>query len=703
MSLVDPSLLCNWIIFRDGRLQIQSGKVDIGQRISTALVQIVHEELTIPYSQIDVAPVRTGQSPDEGITSGSNSIEQSGHAIRCAAATLRCALIAVAARQTGTEPQDWHVEHGSLCLPATNHRIPIADLAAYLDPSTVVDPNVVFRVVDSENGPGPGMRGMAELVNGSFTFVHDLEMPGMQHARAIRPPNVNARLRSDETALEKWLEKDQRLIRDGSFLAITGPKEWPVVRAAGRLAAACNWDMCDGLPEIDVFSKLTAETAIRMPVVDSTPSNGSLPEPLLNPTAMARYERPYQLHGALGPSAALAEWNGVVLKIFCHSQGIYPLRDSIADSLGLDPSHVVITHVFGAGCYGHNGADDAAFEAALIAMQTPGVPILLKWTREDEHRWEPFAPAMAVELAAQIKVGKIGAYSAEVFSDTHRGRPRPGPDRAGPGKLLANRFRADPVGPPTAQPNLARHGGMHRNLDPIYDIPRKQFVKNLVTGLPHRTSAMRCLGAALNIFGLESFMDELALQSGIEPTAFRRAHLSDSRALAVLDELDLQVSRLPALTAQGGRGQAYAQYKNQMTRVGVSVDLAVDDHGRVRLLHAVIVADAGRVVDFEGLKAQLEGGFVQAASWALYEQVHWDRDGIVSKDWDSYPVIRFDNIPKIDVTVMNRGHEKSVGAGEASPGPTIAAIANAIFDATGLRMRRMPFTPDMILTRAIED
>ena len=579
----------------------------------------------------------------------------------------------------------------------------MADLAGQIDPSILVDPHVGFRTVDRSDSPAPTMRGMTELVNGRFTFVHDLEERGMLHARVIRPPHANARLGTfDETALLQLADKGQRLIRDGSFLAIAGPQEWPVVKAAARLANACNWDTGDGLPELDVFARLTADGATRLPVIDSTPHDGPLPDRLPNPTATARYERPYQLHGALGPSAALATWTGEMLTIQSHSQGIYPLRDSIADSLVLDPAQVVITHVPGSGCYGHNGADDAAFEAGLIAMQIPDTPILLKWTREDEHGWEPFAPAMAVDLAARLSDGRISAYSAEVFSDTHRGRPRQGANRSGPKKLLANRFRADPIGPPAAQPNMARHGGMHRNLDPIYAIPHKRFVKNLVTNLPHRTSAMRCLGAALNVFGLESFIDELAQQAAMDPTGFRRAHLADPQAVAVLDELDRQVSVLPPLPPTGGRGMAYAQYKNLMTRVGVSVDLSVDDRAQVRLLRAVIVADAGRVVDIEGLKAQLEGGFVQAASWALYEEVRWDRDGILSMDWNSYPVIRFDNIPTIDVTVLDHADAKSVGAGEASPGPSIAAIANAIFSATGLRMRRMPFTPDMILRRANE-
>ena len=350
----------------------------------------------------------------------------------------------------------------------------------------------------------------------------------------------------------------------------------------------------------------------------------------------------------------------------------------------------------------HNGADDAALEAALVAVAIPGKPILLKWTREDEHGWEPYAPAMAVDLAATLNGGRIATLSGEVFSDTHGARPRAGLNRAGPARLLANRFRGNPIAPNRAQPNMGHHAGMHRNLDPIYDIPTKRLVKNLVVDLPHRTSAMRTLGAAANIFAIESFVDEIARNQQAEPFAFRRAHLRDPRAVAVLDALEKNTKKLPALLDNCGRGIAYAQYKNHMTRVGICVDIEINDRAEIRLTHALMVADSGRVVDAQGLTAQLEGGFIQAASWSLYETVSWDRDGIQSRDWDSYPVIRFDNIPSIEVDLLDYPDEESVGAGEASPGPTIAAIANAIFDATELRMRRMPFTPDAIQRRAIE-
>ncbi len=528
----------------------------------------------------------------------------------------------------------------------------------------------------------------------------------MVHARVVRPPHARATLQdvnADTTA--KLRDEGVTVIRDGSFLAVAGPGEWAVVRAASRASPApAHGILGEGLPEGDIFEMLDPANAERFPVIDGTPEVGPVPAP----HRRCRPSRPV----ANGPTRCTARlpprrpWrNGATarhLPCTSHSQGIYPLRAAIADSLGLDPGQVDITHVPGAGCYGHNGADDAAFEAALVAMALADTPVLLKWSREDEHGWEPYAPAMAVALAARLSEGRVAAYSAEAMSDTHRGRPRPGPNRAGPAKLLANRLRPDPMEPYLAPPNMGNHAGMHRNLDPVYSFPERRLVKNLVRGLPHRTSAMRCLGAAANIFALESFMDELAETAGADPFAFRAAQHDDPRAGAVLAELERQVQARPPLPDDRGRGIAYAQYKNQMTRVGVAVELSVTEQAEVRHHHALIVADAGRVIDADGLTAQREGGFIQAASWALYEEVTWDREGITSRDWDSYPVIRFDNIPEIEVTLLEQAGTKPVGAGEASPGPTIAAIANAVHDCIGIRLRRMPFTPDAITRAALE-
>ncbi len=695
MSLAAHPRVADWIGRSGDRLVIRTGKVDIGQRISTALAQIAEDELSVPQAQIEVRAARTDDGPDEGITSGSNSIEQSGHAVRAAAATLRRALVQLALRRWGGWPQDWALENGSLVGPRANRPLPILDLLADIDPDLAVDPEAVV-LAPRDAPPRAPMRGLAEMVRGRFVYIQDLEVPGMWHARVVRPPHARARLArlpGDEAG--RLEAENMALLRDGSFLAVAGPDEWAVIRAAGRLRLACDWDEGDGLPTGDPFEQLRAENAQRLPVVAGSPRNTPVPLPLSTPDHAARYERPYTMHGALAPSAALALWSGGRLTIDTHSQGIHPLRLSIADSLGLERSAVTLRHVPGSGCYGHNGADDAAFEAALVARALPDRPILLKWSREDEHAWEPYGPPMAVELAATMAQGRIVGLSAEAISDTHRGRPRPGRERAGPAKLLANHFRAAPIGPQPAAPNMNAHGGMHRNLTPVYDISETRLVKNLVGNIAHRTSALRCLGAAANVFALESFVDEVARAEEVDPLAFRRGMLSDPRGVAVLDALARGLAARPLAAA--GRGIGYAQYKGAMARVAVAIDLDVDDAARVQLRHALIVADAGRVVDLDGLGAQLEGGLIQGASWALHERVEWDRGGILSRDWDSYPVIRFDNIPAVDVQIIDRPEEVSVGAGEASPGPTLAAIANAIFDATGLRLRRLPFRPDEIM------
>ncbi|MDA9865120.1 molybdopterin-dependent oxidoreductase [bacterium] len=699
MSLASYPLVSDWISLNDGRLTVRTGKVDIGQRITTALVQIAHEELTVPFDEIEVETLRTDCGLNEGMTSGSNSLEQSGHALRCATATLRVWLASRAASLHGGKAEDWQISGGDLHLPATNHKISVVDLMGTAVCDVKVDPDAQPRVLEDTSAPKPAMRGLRDMVQGQFAYIYDLDVPGLQHARLVRPPHAYASLvEIPKTARQKLDVAGLKLIQDGSFIAVLGPQEWPVVKVAERLAALCVWDEGGGLPETDVFAHLVAKNAQSFRVIDGKPTEEPLPDAVDAPDFSACFERPYQLHGSMAPSAAMAIWQDDVLTIHSQSQGIYILRDSIVDSLGLDPEQVDITHVHGAGCYGHTGADDASFDAALIAMARPSEPILLKWTRAQEHAWEPFAPAMAVNVAAKTASGQINVYAADVFSDTHGGRPRMGANRAGPARLLSNRYRADPVGAYVPVPAMGKQAGIHRNLEPVYNFPDTRLTKNLVKGLPHRTSALRCLGGAANIFALESFMDELAEREGIDAFALRRGYLTDARCLAVLDELERQVLDLPE---NDGRGIAYAQYKNSMTRVGICVDIDVSDLAEILLKRVTIVADAGRVIDVDGVTAQLEGGVVQAASWALYEQVQWDRDGIISRDWDSYPVIRFDNIPKFNVTVLHQPSEKSVGAGEASPGPTIAAIANAIFDATGIRMRRMPFTTEAIRETAL--
>lgn len=704
MSLDQSPYVKQWLQMEDGKVVVKTGKVDIGQRISTALMQIVSEELTLPYDRIKIASVRTGTSPDEGITSGSNSVEHSGKALRLASATLRAWLLGQL-MDAADDPGDWHLHEGTFRQDGRNAGHDIVGLMDLHDFSELkVDSQAIVSLAKATM-PQPPMRGLQDMVAGKFIYVHDIDVPNMLHARVIRAPHARARLLTvDEAVVLRLKSEGISVVRDGAFIAVAGPKEWPVVQAALRLGVACDWDQNGGLPEEDVYERLAPEHANdRLLVVSGLPvAEAPIPQELSNPHYKARFERPYLMHAALAPSAAFARWQGGVLHITCHSQGIYPLRESIAGSLDLALEQVVITHAPGSGCYGHNGADDAAFDAALVARALPGSAILLKWSRDEEHAWEPYAPAMAVSLAANVAPDKrVSEFSADVFSDTHRGRPRGGPNRAGPARLLANQWRNCDVPRPKALPNMNRHGGMHRNLDPIYPFGKKRLVKNLVDGLPHRTSALRCLGATTNIFALESMMDELADHAACDPIIYRKSQLDDVRALAVLDRLQILINALGAPTARGGRGIAHAQYKNEMTRVAVCIDIEMSDAGVVLLQNAIIVADAGRVIDRDGLCAQLEGGFVQGASWALCEEVQWDRDGITSRDWDSYPVLRFDRIPQIKVDLIETQDQPSVGAGEASPGPTIAAIANAVHHATGIRMRRLPLTAEAIRQQAL--
>jgi CO/xanthine dehydrogenase Mo-binding subunit len=407
------------------------------------------------------------------------------------------------------------------------------------------------------------------------------------------------------------------------------------------------------------------------------------------------------MHGSLGPSAALAHLDGARLTVWTHSQGIYPLRASIAEALGRKPESVHLIHAPGAGCYGHNGADDAAFDAALVACALPGRPILLKWTRADEHGWEPYGSAMIAELSASLGPdGRVLAWSHESFSDTHIARPRPGPNRIGPARLLASRFRDPALAPPPARPSLGPHAGLHRNQDPIYDFPERRIVKTLVHDLPLRTGSFRSLGAYLNVLAIESFMNELAEAAGADPIVFRLRHVSDPRARTVIESAAAGLG--PRGAGDGvGRGFGFARYKNSAAYAAVGIELSVDDRARVRLRRAVIAADAGEIIDRIGLTSQLEGGLLQAASLTLYEQVRYDADGITSRDWDSYPILRFDNVPEIETVLIERPGDELLGVGEATFGPTAAAIANAIHDATGLRLRRVPFTPDAIRTAAL--
>jgi nicotinate dehydrogenase subunit B len=712
-SLSKTPGLDQWIQFREnGRLSVANGKVDIGQRISTAVALVAAEELDLDPARIDIQTPVTGVAPDEGITSGSNSMEESGNAVRHAAATARRHLLSLAASTLDTSPDMLEVDDGLVVARTTNRSVTYWDLmptgssfGIEVDESAPIKPASEHKFV----GKFTPARGMEDLVSGHAHFIQDLTLPNMLHARPVRPPHYHSRLLGlDESITNRLSSEGITIVQDGSFLAVAASDEYSAVRAAERLFNAATWDTSIGLAEGDMAKRLLDEPRQSLEVVDGKPTDNPPPALHASPedaalTLTAKYDRPYHMHGSVGPSAAMAIYENRKLTIWSHSQGIYLLRAAMADGLEMDPEDIVIKHAPGAGCYGHNGADDAATDAALVAKKIPGRPILLKWTRDNEHAWEPYGPAMTMVLRGSVdQAGKVIDWSHETYSDTHMNRPRAGANRAGPGRLLPLNYLSAPLPKPVASPNMGRHAGIHRNLDPLYKFPQTRLIKNLVRSMPLRTSSLRTLGAYANVFAIESFMNELAHGVGDDPIEFRLRHLDDPRAIAVLKAAGDRLSTRNKGKSIG-HGIAFAQYKNNKTYAAVGIELEVTDAAEINLLYAVAAADAGQVVDPDGLSAQLEGGIIQAASWTLYEEVTHNSAGITSRDWDTYPILRFGNVPEVETIIINRPSDPFLGAGEATAGPTAAAIANAVFDATSIRVRALPFTPDRIKAAALDD
>ena len=546
---------------------------------------------------------------------------------------------------------------------------------------------------------GPqGWRRVDRVVRGGG-FVHDLRLPDMVHGRVLRPPGYGQRLTGLAADTARAMPGVLAVVVDGSFVAVAAEREEQAAAAHGVLAASARWQREDGraLPD-------DGRAALHQASTEATPilQRGTSPPGGRAATVTATYSRPFLMHAALGPSAAAARLDrDGGLTVWSHTQGPFELRAALAEALQRAPQSIRVIHVDGAGCYGHNGADDVALDAALLALAVPGRPVLVKWTREDENRWEPFGTAMIVACSAELDAaGDILGWRHEVRSHTHGTRPR---GTRGHSTLLAAWHRAAPLTPPEPRNGTGLTAGPQRNAEPLYDFPALQLTTHFVPEAPVRVSALRSLGAFANVFAIESFMDELAARTGADPLAYRLRHLRDGRARRVLTEA---VHAAPAGTAVPraagnelfGRGMAVARYKNLQACVAVACDVAVDrESGQIRLLHATVAAEAGRIIDRDGLANQLEGGFLQAASWTLKEAVRWDRTGIRSTDWDGYPVLRFSEVPPVTVRLIDRPDLPSVGAGEAAQGPTPAAIANAVCAAAGIRLRHTPFTPERVL------
>ena len=700
--------LDSWLQFhRDGRITVSTGKVELGQKLTTALTVIVAEELDVDPGRITVLTADTDNSPNEGYTAGSNSLESSGIALRQASAKARRALMEKASEHLEEPVENLSVTDGEIGGATTNKNVTYWDLIGDKHFKITVTDDVLPKSPDQYHligNPVPAV-GLEALVTGTMTYVHDMEFTDMAHARVIRPPNYHAQIQDLNDTEVRAMPGVIEVILDGSFLSVVCEREEQAIWAASKLARITVWDESKELNSKDIFVQLKNNPRQSLPVVEGvakeSPVQPFRPPENSSKTLSATYQRPYHMHGSIGPSAAIALYDAQVLKVWTHSQGIFPLRLALADVLGLAEDKIHLVHVPGAGCYGHNGADDVALDAALAARAVPGRPIMLKWERADEHAWEPFGSAMQIELQARLDdTGRVIYWNHETFSDTHMSRPSAHRENS---RLLAAWHLQSPRPAPPVKPTPGFHTGIHRNADPIYDFADRRVVKHLVHDLPLRVSALRSLGAYANVFAIESFMDELAHSRDMDPLEFRLAHLSDNRARAVLEAATSKANSGFSSADDGhGRGLAVARYKNSKCYVAVVIDLIVDDYGAIQLLRAVIAADAGQIVDPDGLRNQLEGGLMQSASWTLKEQVKFDDKGIVSRDWESYPILTFAEVPEIETVLIDRPDQPFLGSGEATQGPTAAAIGNAIFYAIGLRLRRIPFTQDRVRDAAAE-
>jgi CO/xanthine dehydrogenase Mo-binding subunit len=692
-SLDDAPFLDSWIrIDAAGQITVFTGKAELGQGIKTALIQVAAEELEVTPEEIHLVTADTALTPDEGFTAGSQSMQNSGTAIRNAAAQVRALLVEQAAKQLGASAGALKAQGKAIHGP-DGRSVGYGDLAAAINLHVEAQQGAPLKPHDSFKVMGRPLRrvDIPAKVTGGQAYVHDMRLDGMLHARVVRPPSPAARLVSVDTRPVREMPGVVSVLRDGNYLAVVAEGEFQAIKAMRALAAAAQWEERATLPD---SNDLPAVLRSLERQVGTVAEEGSPTLPAGAKVLRARFTRPYQIHGSIGPSCAIALMNDDGLTIWSHTQGVYPDREAISEFLGLPMERVHIIHAEGAGCYGHNGADDAAADAAFIAHALPGRPIRVQWMREQEHAWEPYGPAMLGEVQAALDSnGRITHWNYDVWSNTHSTRP------GGAGSLLAARHVAKSFPPEAAQMKITPSGNGDRNANPLYAFPNRRVLWHFLPDMLVRVSALRALGAYANVFALESFMDDLALEAGADPVEFRLRHLEDPRARAVVEtaaeRFGWQNGKLPP---GQGRGFAFARYKNHAAYLALALTVEVDrSTGRVRVVRAVGAIDSGEIANPDGIRNQTEGGIVQSTSWTLFEQVTFDDTRITSVDWSSYPILRFGSAPdSIEVHVMDRPGEPFLGTGEAAQGPTVAAIRNAILNATGAKLYDLPFTRDRV-------
>jgi nicotinate dehydrogenase subunit B len=676
----------------NGMTTIFSGKVDIGTGLRTAFTQIAAEELDLPLNSVTVIQGDTLLTPDQGPSSGSNSIQIGGMQIRQAAAAATGALLKEAATRLGAKPEDLKAANGVISGPG-GKTVSYGALVGGKTFSVTLDPKkpVPTKAPKDFSLVGRPIRrvDIPDKMTGRYTYMQDFRVPGMLHGRVVRPPALGAELQSVDEASVKNVPGIVKIVRQGNFLGIVATNEWAAISGAQALKA--TWSKWEGLPDqAKLFDHVRASKVAR----DDITSDVGAATSTLGQAGIKRIEATYDFaihtHGSIGPSCAIAAFEGGKLTSWSASQATHILRKQLAQMFSLPFEDVRCIFVEGAGCYGRNGHEDAAADAALLAWAV-GKPVRVQWSRADEHGWDPKGPPTLIDLRAGIDgSGGVAAWVGEFFI----------PEQRPASQLIVPLLTASLAGLPAD--NDVGTGGIAGNSNIPYKFPNIKTTCHRLESTPLRPSWIRSPGRMQNTFANECFIDELAALSKSDPVEFRLKHLDDARGIEVLKRAaalarwETRCSPKPRQTGDvlTGRGVAYCKYEmvRTYTAAVAEVELTVST-GAIRVTKFVIAHDCGQIINPDGLKNQIDGSTIQTISRTLKEEVTFDRSAVTSLDWASYPILTFPEIPEIAYDLIDRPTEPPWGGGEPSAAVVPSAISNAVFDAAGVRLRSVPFTP----------
>jgi CO/xanthine dehydrogenase Mo-binding subunit len=674
----------------DGNITVYTGKVELGTGVQTALAQVVAEELDVSFNRVRMVMGDTALCPNQGPTVGSQTMLRASPQLRQAAAEARQALLALAAQALNSPAEQLTVSDGVVTSP-DGKKLAYAALignqkferkmSGTAKPKSADKLTIIGKPIPRVELPGK--------IFGTHVYIQNLRLPGMLHGRVVRPPMPDAVLASVDEASVKHLPGKARVVVKRNFVGVVAAREEHAIAAARALKV--QWKAAATLPAMDQMPAVTRGTKSTERVLAS---NGDVETALAGAakTIKAEYYVPHQMHASIGPSCALAQVTAGDATLWSPTQSSFNLRDSVAKMLGMPQEKVRLIWIEGSGCYGHNGQDDVTADAALLS-QAVGKPVRVQWMRHDEHGNEPKGAAMVMEVRGALDAqGNVSAWDYQVWSPGHGGRPSG--DSAG--NMLA--------GAEQGLPDKLLPTGADRNARPTYVFPNARVRLQLLQSTVLRVSSLRGLGSPQNTFGNESFIDELAAAANADPITFRIRHLKDERAVAVLQEVaklsqwDARPSPKADRSSGTGRGVGFVHYDNYSGYAAVVVRVRVDRaSGKVRVERVAVAHDCGLIVNPDGVKNQVEGNVIQTLSRALLEDVHFDSEKVTSLDWTRYPIMRFSDVPEaIDIVLIDRPTMPPLGAGEPAAAPVMAAVANAIFDATGVRLRSVPFVADKV-------